>query len=135
MKFIHINSPENLQQYWQVLYNNYFINLQTESATLYNDWQKIISQQNLFFCLDDNENLLNLATASTCYNRQAKPYWLFNNLLDSNLLANTFLLNEISKILPQDFKITLCVSTKHKNMQQALATNHFWLNHFCFSYE
>jgi hypothetical protein len=134
MKFIHINSSETLQKYWQFLYENYFTNFEN-SVNLYNDWQQIITKQNLFFCLDDNQNLLNLATASTCYNEQAKPYWLFNNLLDGNLLANTFLLNEISKILPQNFKTMFFASTKHKNMQQALATNYFWLNHFCFSYE
>lgn len=135
MKLIHINSVEKLQQYWQALYQHYFANLQIDSAILHHDWQQIIAKQNLFCCFDENNNLLNLVSASICYNKQAKPYWLFCDLFDGgNLLANNFLLNEIIKTVANFTSIMFCVSTKSQTMQQALATHSFWLNHFCFSY-
>jgi hypothetical protein len=135
MKFIHINSIESLRQHWQILYQHYFANLQIESAILHYDWQQIIVKQSLFCCFDENNNLLNLVSASICHNQQAKPYWLFCDLFDGgNLLANNFLLNEIIKNMASNMKIMFCVSTKSQTMQQALAVNNFWLNHFCFSY-
>lgn len=134
MKLVHINSSEKLEQYWPILAKNYFANFEN-TVNLYQDWQKIIAQQNLFLCLDNNQNLLNLAVASIVYDNLAKPYWLFNHLLDADLTTNNFFLNEILKIIPQNFKVMFCISTKNKNMQQALATNNFWLNHFCFNHE